>query len=807
MFSSHLKTAFRSLLNHKYVTFINLAGLVVGMTAALLIWQYIAFEKSYDVFQTDADRIVRVRTDRSTGGRVNMQFAAGAACAGPVLKENFPEVEDYLKVYPISEKVFSYGDVNFREKKVAYAGQNFFQFFSYPLLQGDSKTCLAEPWTACISEKVAKKFFGHVDPMGKTIQVNGQRSCKITGLFQDMPENTHLKFDILLSYITFAKVLVPDNNPETQHSWDGFLTYLRLKPGTDQAALQAKFAGLIDSKYGENLKSFNEGMAFILQPLLDIHLTSHYLFEIEPNGDANAVRFLLIIGSLVLFIAWFNYINLATARSETRAREVGVRKAIGSGRRSLIWQFLTEASLLNLIAIICSFALSQALLPAFGRLVGKSIPFTLASNPALWATMLGVFLGGTFLAGLYPSFVLSAFQPINILKGNARGHGASGSWLRKGLVVGQFTASIALMVSTIVIFKQIEHLRAAKLGVNIEQTLVVKSPSAVDSTYQQKFQAFKQEIGQIAAVSSLTGSSATPGSPFDWTAGGIRRWGAPESEAQGVQAMAVDFDFVPSYGLEVVAGRAMSAAIRSDSNACMLNEKAVAHLRLGTPAEAVNTEINFWGDRLKIVGIVKDFHQQSPKEAFDPLVIRLLDAGRPPKFFSLKLHTGQLPQTLDAIQTKWAAIFPGNPFDYFFLDDHFDRQYAADRRFGQVFGLFAILAIFVSCLGLFALAAFVAERRKKEIGVRKVLGATVENLVGLLSKDFLTLVGVAIAIASPLAWWAMRKWLADFAYHIEMQWWMFVGTGLAAILIAFLTVGFQSVKAALANPVKSLRSE
>ncbi len=805
MFQNNLKLAWRSLLKSKYTSAINLTGLVVGMTAALLLWQYVAFEKSYDDFQKNADRIVRVRTDRVKDGEVFMQFAAGAAAAGPFLHQNFPEVEDFVKMHMGGDGVFERDERRFREEEAVFASDNFFKFFSLPLLSGDAGQVLKEPFMACISETVAKKYFGTENPIGQSLKRDGRDDFKITGVFADWPENSHMKPDILLSYITFSNVYNNDGGTETEFFWDGFYSYLLLRPGTDIKALEAKITPMITQKAEPDV---DKKVIFSLQPLRDIHLTSHHLFEFEANGDAVAVRSLLIIGILVLLIAWFNYVNLATARSETRAREVGVRKVIGSSRGDLLRQFLLEAGLLNVLAIFISLALAQILLPAFEQLAGKKIPFTLLQEPQLWAAILGVFLLGTVLVGLYPAFVLSAFRPSEALRTSAnRGGGSGGNgWLRKGLVVLQFAVSVMLIVGTLVIFKQLSHLRNANLGVNIDQTLVVKAPSVVDSTFQAKVSVFKNEVSQMAAVQGVVSSTGVPGQQAGWTAG-IRPWGGDENSYEGLEAIGFDFDFAAQYGLETVAGRMISKEMVSDSMACLLNEAGVKRLKLGSPKEAVGKELDFWGDRMTVVGVVKNFHQQSPKLAFEPLIFRITPQYSSPDYFSIKTNTKDISGTLSAIEASYAAVFAGNPFDYFFLDEHFAKQFEEDQRLGRLTALFAGLAIFVSCLGLFALAAFVAERRTKEIGIRKVLGASVESLVGLLSKEFIALVGISIVIATPLAWYAMNAWLQNFELRISLAWWMFAVAGLAAVAIAFLTMSFQSVKAALANPVKSLRSE
>ena len=807
MFINNLKIATRNLLKHKYITGINLLGLVVGMTSALLIWQYVAFEKSYENFQEKADRIHRVVTNRYVDGNLTMEFAAGAAGAGRVLKENFPEIEDYVKVRGAGEVAVIIDNESLREEKMYFAGASFFNIFSYELLVGDKMTCLKEPLTAVISERAAKKYFGAEDPMGKTFSADGDQKFKITGVYKDMPVNSHMNANMLLSYSTFSEILVPEDDSETAPFWDGFYTYFLLKEGVDAAALEAKFQPLIDERYGEDLRGMNANMSYVLQPLKSIHLNSNILFEMEPNGDANSVWFLMIIGSLVLLIAWFNYINLSTARAETRAKEVGVRKVVGSKRSDLISMFLTESSLVNIFAIFLSLGLAQVLMPYFEDLAGKEIPLNVFTSPTVGLSILMIFLGGTLLAGLYPAFVLSSFKPISVLKSSVNPTKGRGVLLRKGLVVAQFVTSITLIIGTIVVFYQLRHLRSENLGINIEQTLVLKAPTIVDSTYWGKFETFKEELKKQPKINWISTSGNVPGSQFGWTAGGIRKWGADERTSKNLQAIGVDFDYLDTYEIAVVSGEKMNAELHTDSTACMLNETAVELLGLGTKEEVVGMHINFWGDRLEIVGVVEDFHQESPKIDFTPLVLRIASSGNIPNYISVKFKPEGFPETLSAIEKKWAEVFDPNPFEYFFLDEHFAKQYADDQRFGNVFALFSLLAIFVSCLGLFALSAFMAEKRRKEIGIRKVLGASMESLLGLLFKDFLILLLISILIAAPLSWWGMNRWLSDFASRIDMQWWFVAVAGLGALLIALVTVSAQSFRVARANPIKALKEE
>ncbi|MEO1262650.1 MAG: ABC transporter permease [Bacteroidota bacterium] len=807
MLQNNLKIAWRHLLKNKFISAINLTGLIVGMTAALFIWQYVNYERSYDQMHLNGEQVFRVRTDRVKDGVPFMQFAAGAACAGPLIKNNFAEVEDYVKFKSSSEAVYTYGtDVSFREDKVYYTMPSVFDIFSFPLIKGNKETALAEPFTACISESTAKKIFGGEDPVGKSIFRNGNREYKITGVFADCPPNSHLKFNILLSYITFSDVFNENNQTETAIYWDGYLTYLKLKPNTDWKNLETKIPAIIEKNYDQEAAASVE---FYLQPLQDIHLNSNYLFEAEVNGDEKAVNFLFIIGILVLLIAWFNYINMSTARSEIRAKEVGVRKVVGSSRGKLIGQFLTEAAVMNLFAIIGSFAMVQLLNPFFEKLIDKEIPITLLDQPKVLFSILAVFIIGTILAGLYPAFLLSSFKPIAVLKSNVSNNKlAGGNWLRRGLVVVQFMATVGLIAGTIIIYKQLQFMQETKLGLSIDQTLVVKGPNMIDSTFSDKSKIFIEEVEQLAPVKLMAGSSSVPGQAFGWTIGGVRRPGWSEEKSEAFHGLAVDPDYSVLYEMELAAGRHMSDEMGTDNRiACLLNETGAKLLEFETPEEAVGKGISYWGDQFIVAGVLKDFHQESPKAVVEPMIMRSMPGEWGRDFYSVKLNTKDLSTTITQINQKWSSLFPGNPFDYFFLDDHFNQQYAADQRFGKIFLLFSGLSILVACLGLFALVAFVAERKKKEIGIRKVLGATVPSLVTLLSKDFIKLVVVALIIASPLAYYFMNSWLDNFANRIDIHWWIFALAGTLAIGIAFLTIGFQSVKAALANPVQSLRSE
>lgn len=806
MIINHLKVAFRQLLKSKFITGVNLLGLVLGITAALFIWQYVDYEYSYDNFHENIDQVYRVRTDRVENGVPFMQFAAGAAFAGPFLNEHFSEVKDYVKLATSSEGVFNTEDgVGLREEKVFYAMPSIFEVFSYSLLRGNPETSLEKPFTACLSESMARKLFGKKDPIGKTVTRNGTDRYEITGIFADCPENAHLKFEVLLSYSTYSDVFYEDQGTETAAYWDGFYAYLLLDEHADPEALEAKIPAAITQHYDEET---SESVELHLQALADIHLTSNYLIEAEVNGDAKAVRFLSIIGMIVLFIAWLNYINLSVARSVLRSREVGVRKIVGGNRMRLVSQFLTETFVVNLLALLVSLCLVFILQPSFAALVGKPVSTALFGQPQFWLVCLAVVLIGGLLSGLYPAILVSGFNPIQALKaGFSNRSNKRGRWLQQGLVVVQFTAAVALIASTIIIYNQLQHLQNTDLGLNIDQSLIVKGPKLhSDSTYAEKAKVLNGEILQLAQVQEITGSSSIPGQDFGWTAGGVRRVGQ-DDQSESFHVMQGRPNFTEVYDMEIVSGRHMSESMRTDHAACLLNEKGAALLGFENSDAAVGKAIEFWGDQFTVVGVVRDFHQKSPKDVTEPLVLCSDEGVYSPSYYTVKLRTEQLSSTLAGIEAVWSSVFPGDPFEFFFLDEHFNLQYEADQRFGRIFTLFSVLAIIVSCLGLFALVAFIAERKRKEIGIRKVLGASVSSIVNMLSKDFVKLVLVALLVATPLAWYFMENWLDNFAVRTDISWTIFLLAGGAAIIIAVLTMSFQGIKAAIANPIDALRNE
>ena len=805
MLRNYIKIAWRNIKQQKVFAGINILGLALGIAACLLILQYVAFELSYENFHDNKDRIYRVQQNRYDNGKLSTQWAAGAYAAGNSFKDAIPEIEDYVKLYPDDDIV---GEVNNQPvtfEKTFFATASFFKVFTYPLIDGDATKALTEPYTAAISESTARILFGTSKAVGKTLKLNRNTDYLVTAVYKDPPVNTQLKPQILLSYATYIKLLGPDSNPETAWLWDGMLTYVLLKKGADPAVVESKFPAIVDKAVGTQLKSLNASVTYHLQPLKDIHLYSNYMGEPEPNGDGKTTYLLLGIAFFIAIIAWVNYINLATARALSRAKEVGVRKAIGSQRSQLIFQFLTESVVLNLIALLLAMLILIIAMPGFNRISGQHLSLSLFYEVDFWIRLMALFMAGVFFSGLYPAFVLSNFKPIDVLKGRMVSS-RRGAILRKSLVVVQFAASLFLLIGTVTVYRQIKFMRKQSLGIQIDQTLVVKPPIVgIDSTYKQKMNAFKESLTKQSIVQQVSVSSSIPGGPVNWNAGGIKLVGTEESTQQQYRVISVDEDYIPLYGLKLVAGRAFSKDFVSDNESVIFNRRGMQQLGIDHPQEAIGKKIDFWGTQYTIIGIAENFHQQSLKESFEPLILRYTPQSQ--GFISIRSNAAEAANTISLVKSSWSEFFPGNSFEYYFLDDHFNAQYKADQRFGQVFGIFTGLAILVACMGLFGLASFTTVQKTKEIGIRKVLGANVANILGLLYREFVILLVISFFVAVPLAWMITSNWLQDFAFRIDIHWMFFVLPFIAIILVALLTVSFQAIKAALANPVKSLRTE
>ncbi|NOT73706.1 MAG: FtsX-like permease family protein [Cyclobacteriaceae bacterium] len=806
MIRNYFTSAIRNFLRHKSFTLLNIIGLSLGIAASLLILQYVKYERSFDKFHSNAEDIYRIQYNGYQGGKLRFECAAAVPAAGPALKNNFSEVKQFARLYPVSG-IVSYqspdrGVISFREEKMQIADPGIFEVFDFDLVKGNESDALVGPNKAVISERAAKKYFGEEDPIGKNIDWDGTNKFEITGVMKNVPQNSHIKFDILFSYQTLNAQT--KNESETNWGWYDFNTYVLLKPGTDVNELQGRWNAFLEKNRGEEWTKNNNRQEFILQPMLAIHLYANLLQESQPEerGDGDSVYALSIIALFILAIAWVNYINLATAKSFERANEVGVRKVMGAQKEQLVRQFLAESFLVNLFAALIAILLVRIAWPSFSNLSGRIIPLDYMMQADFWLLVSLLFLAGSVLSGFYPAIILSSFKPISVLKGKSMGTSQSGV-LRKGLVVFQFVAYVVLIIGSIVVYQQLSFMKNQNLGVNINQTLVLKGPSAIDSTYRKNLESFRTEALRIPGIKSMTASTNVPGDEIFW-ASGIRRINAgPENSISGY-SVGIDHEYVPAFGLQIIAGRNFDLDHPNERKSVMLNRAMIHSLEFKDPESAIGEKVRHGGDTLEIVGVLEDYHQMSLKTMVSPLVFRFISAS---SFFAFKIESENSQQLLSTLDGPWKTFFPGNPIDYFFLDQFFNRQYESDLQFGRVFSLFTVLAIFIACLGLFGLASFMTIQRTKEIGIRKVLGSSSVSIVLLLSKGFIQLVLVANIIAWPLAWWGMNLWLESFPYRISVNPLLFALAGFGVVFIAFVSVGFQTLKAARVDPAKTLKYE
>jgi putative ABC transport system permease protein len=805
MIINYLKTAFRNFQKHKSFTFLNVLGLALGTAASLLILQYVKYERSFDSFHSYAESIYRIQYNSYSNGKQNFECAAAVPAVGPALKNNFPEVNRFTRLYPVSG-IVSYesptGLIAFREEKMQIADTSLFKVFDFKLIKGDPATCLKGTDKAVISEKAAKKYFGAVDPIGKTIAWDGRRKFEVTGILENIPANSHIKFDFLFSYETLNRET--KNESETNWGWYDFNTYVLLQANTDVHALQSKWNAFLEKTRSEEWKKYNFRQEFLFQPLQNIHLYSKLLQESQPEeqGDGKSIYALTLIAFFILVIAWVNYINLATAKSFDRANEVGVRKVMGAQKGQLVYQFLAESLMVNLLATVLALLLVRLAWPVFSDLSGREVPVSFMWEKDFWELVGALFVIGALLSGFYPAIVLSSFKPVSVLKGKVM-RTAQGSLLRKGLVIFQFVSSIVLIIGSVIVFQQLKFMNNQDLGVDIHKTLVIKGPGAVDSLYEKNFESFKIEALRIAGVKNMTASTNVPGDEIFWTNGIKRLNGGPESRYTTYIA-GIDEDYIPSYELKLIAGRNFTKAQRGNKKMLIINRSMTKQLEYKTPQEAIGEKVILARDTMEVIGVLEDYHQMSLKNNVTPIVFRCFSASA---FYSLKIDGDQYKNILEAVETPWKNSFPGNPVDYFFLDQFFNRQYKSDIQFANVFTIFTALAIFVACMGLFGLASFMTMQRTKEIGVRKVLGSSVTQIVVLLSQGFIQLVLIANIIAWPLAWWLMNTWLKSFPYRIEINPLLFVTAGAAVIVIAFLSVSIQTLKSARVNPAETLKYE
>jgi putative ABC transport system permease protein len=806
MIRNYLKIAFRSFAKQKSFTVLNVTGLMLGMVASLLIMQYVKYERSYDTFHSKASDIYRIQYNQWQDGKLRFECAAAVPAVGPALKNNFPEVKRFTRLFPVSGVITyqspQHGLISHREQKMQITDSSIFEVFDFKLMKGNKLEVLTGPNKVVISERAAKKYFGEDDPIGKTITWDGDRNFEVTGIFADVPRNSHIRFDFMFSYQTLNRNT--QNQSETNWGWYDFNTYVLLEPGTDPKDLQAKWNVWLEKNKGQEWKEHSNRQEFLLQPLLDIHLGSVLLQESEPTerGDGDSVYALSFIALFILIVAWVNYINLATAKSFDRANEVGVRKVMGAHKSQLVYQFFFESLLINLFATIIALAVVRLAWPLFTELSGRDIPLSYLLQKDFWYMLAILFFAGTLLSGFYPAIVLSSFKPVAVLKGKIF-RSTQGSTIRKSLVVFQFFASVLLISSSIIVYQQLDFMREQDLGVDIDQTLVIKGPGVKDSTYEQRVEAFKTEALRITGVKSVSSSTNVPGDEIFWAQGIRRLKGGPENIISGY-TVGIDENYINAFSLKLAAGRSFDKAHPNDRNCMILNRAMAEALDFDDPQKAIGEKV-IQNDTFEIVGILENYHQMSLKEAMSPLVFRYSPTFS--SFYALKLENSNSQDITASLEEIWKESFPGNPMDYFFLDQFFNRQYDGDKRFGEIFTLFTLLVIFIACLGLFGLASFMTMQRTKEIGIRKVLGSTSSSIVFLLSKGFIRLVLIGNFIAWPLAWWLMDIWLSSFPYRISISPLIFLFAGVFVVVIAFVSVGVQTLKAALVSPANTLKYE
>jgi len=789
MLQHNLKIAWRVLRKNMSYTAINFLGISAGIAVCLLIGLYIQHELSYDKYHENHKSIYRV-ANKVDGASFENGIAKISAPWGPAVAENIPEVQSMCRFILFGESLFEKGKEKFYESSGFYADSTVFEIFSWKLLKGDMKKCLASPNSMVITKTFAEKYFGTKDAVGEILTIDNTTQYTITGVMDNVPSNSHFHFDFLASISSYSH---PDMNSWVK--WPQFYTYLLLKPGSSPAVV----AGKADKLLAEHLDAQTSAASTpLLQPLSSIHLHSDMFREIESNSD---ISYIYIFGSLALFIiiiACLNFINLSTAQAGKRANEVGIRKVAGASRKSLVAQYFGEAILIGIAAMCFAIVIASIALPYLNIFLERPLRFDWVNNIPITGGLLLLTTLVIVLSGLYPAIVLSSFRPIKIL--GAKSDANRGFGLRKALVVSQFAISIIMIVAAIISTMQLKFIQNKNLGFNKDQVLIIplRDPSTAG-----RIDIVKQQLKEIPGVQSISASGNRPdGSDYGIPASIV---GIPPDNQPPMRSLIVDADFLDTYQMQIASGRGFKTELATDTAAYLLNEEAARQLNLKNPVGQLMEMPAINREPAPIVGVVKDFHFRSLHEKIAPLFF-IIEQGWF-RELSVRIQAKDMDKTIGLIKNRWSSLEPGHPFTYSFFDETFSDMYRAETRTASLIRVFALLAIFIACLGLFGLSAFIATQRTKEIGIRKVLGASVAGITAMLSKDFIKLVAVAVLIALPVAWWGMNKWLEDFAYRVNISWWVFVLAGSLALFIALLTVSFQAIKAAVANPVKSLRTE
>ncbi|MEP5611059.1 MAG: ABC transporter permease [Cyclobacteriaceae bacterium] len=820
MLKNYFLTSLRHLIKQRFFTLVNVLGLAIGLSAFWLISHYVNYERGYENFVEYGDNMYRVQLDVHRNGELIYKSSENYAGVGSAMKDEYPEVLDYGRLYNMGSKnnvVITWEDapnepVVFKQRKFLYADASILRLFSYEMVEGDRDMALEEPFTIAISESMAKKYFGGEDPMGKTLRLEdddfNDEPCIVTGVFKDSPPNTHLKFDVLISFPTiYGRYDGAVQRYKTGWGRKDYYTYVRLEEGADPKLLEEKLPTLVQ-KFKPELAEQNGEDILLLQPIKDIHLTSRLTDEAEINGNQEAVLYLSIIAWFIIVLAGINYINLSTAKSVERSKEVGLRKVVGSQKSQLIMHFLIESQLVFLFSILVGFILTALITPVFNSIGGTPNDYVIWSQPWFWISA-GIFwFFGSLVTGFYPAIVLSSFKPVEVLKGQFKGK-SEGIFLRRILVVFQFATSVALIIGTMVVYEQMSFMQNQDLGYTTEQIMVVERPSKRDTSStvsQNNFVSFKTALADQPMISGMSGSDMLPGKKIRFKTP-LRRLDQDPSQGTSFALSGNDYDFFGQMEMEFADGRNFSKDFVKDADTSIVVNEYGARALGFTPEEAIGKYISIDQFRWKpqIIGVIKDIHNESVHEAMQPLAFYLREFNH--EYMMVKMSTSNIEETIDAVEQQWNKSFAGNPFEFFFLDDYFNSYYEAERNFRDLFLVFTILAISIGCLGLFGLSSYTAIQRTKEIGIRKVLGSSTPSIVKLMFKDFLVLISISNLIAWPLAWYFLKGWLENYPYHVQINFVLFAIASFFVLLIAFLTVSYHTLKTAQLDPAKTLKYE
>jgi putative ABC transport system permease protein len=805
MFEYYFKMALRNQAKNKVFSIINVLGLSIGLAVSVLIINYVSFEFSFDKMHAKKDRIYRVESRFYEGNQLTDDWATSSFGYGSAISKEMTGVDDFVRIgVQNTEQTVSYQEKRSRETGIAYSGSSFFSVFDFKLKEGAVDDQLKRPNTVVITEDVARRFFKDENPIGKLLTFatgTNFANYEVTGVLEDFPQNSHIRFNYLISYET-----LPNFIKEFWYFHEAY-TYLLLSPGKDPKEIEAQFPAMAEKyKSGDALK--NKKWAVTLVPLDKIHLNPQKQYEKEIKGNERSLITLIIIAFVILLTAWINYINLTTARAMERAKDVGVRKVAGAFRSQLIRQYLIESGLVNLSAIILAMVLVLILKPAFNQIIGVNIGLFVLKQPVFWISAVGVLLAGIFLSGFYPAFIMTKVKPSIILKGNYFNSGSAGT-TRRVLVVFQFAASLFLICGTFIVYKQVKFMQEQDLGVNINQTIILKYP--VNRTnLNNQVALFAENLKQENSISSVTLSGAVPGMEVAFFASNQLQ-GNSTDQSRLYEMLTVDDQFVETFGFKLMAGRSFQKGFGNEREHLLINEAAMENLGIRNAEDAIGKKVMLEGEAqpVTIIGVVKNWHQRGLGNAYTPVMF--VQNGRlgwiGPRFIAIKSAGNNYDAMLNLVKSRWQSYFPEASFDYFFLDSFFDNQYKTDKRFGQIVGIFTALAFFISGLGLWALAAFTASKKIKEVGVRKVLGAQTGNIVFLFSKEIIVLILIALAISTPISILVMKNWLMNYAFRTDISLWIYALGGTITIAIAMLTIGWQSWKAAVRNPVDALRYE